>query len=184
MRSISRKAIPTRPRRKCATASKAICAAAPATTISSRASWPARARWEASYDGIPDRRADPAQGGLPLPHRRRHVYRRCRAAGADLRGVREIASRARQDQEDFHGSGKKILGGACGLYGRRSGGGEGGRPVGERVAVVIAESLAQARDAAELIEVDYEVLPAVVDPVRAKGAPPIHEAAPDNTCYV
>src|SRR6058998_586001 len=39
------------------------------------------------------------------------------------------------------------------------------RHVGERVAVVIAESLAQARDAAELIEVDYEVLPAVVDPV-------------------
>src|SRR5438270_9275795 len=58
------------------------------------------------------------------------------------------------------------------------------RHVGERVAVVVAESAAQARDAAELIEVDYEVLPAVVDPVRAKGAPPIHEAAPDNTCYV
>jgi len=33
------------------------------------------------------------------------------------------------------------------------------RHVGERVAVVIAESLAQARDAAELVEVDYEVLP-------------------------
>src|SRR5213592_4670108 len=58
------------------------------------------------------------------------------------------------------------------------------RHVGERVAVVIAESLAQARDAAELIEVDYEVLPVVVDPVKAKGAPAIHEAAPDNTCYV
>jgi len=58
------------------------------------------------------------------------------------------------------------------------------RHVGERVAVVIAESLAQARDAAELIEVDYEVLPAVVDPVKAKGAPAIHEAAPDNACYV
>src|SRR5256884_6188948 len=58
------------------------------------------------------------------------------------------------------------------------------RHVGERVAVVIAESLAQARDAAELIEVDYEVLPAVVDPVKARGAPAIHEAAPDNTCYV
>src|SRR2546423_14618290 len=58
------------------------------------------------------------------------------------------------------------------------------RHVGERVAVVIAESLAQARDAAELIEVDYDVLPAVVDPVKAKGATAIHEAAPDNTCYV
>jgi len=32
--------------------------------------------------------------------------------------------------------------------------------------------------------VDYEVLPAVVDPAKAKGAPAIHEAAPDNACYV
>src|SRR5882724_9000959 len=58
------------------------------------------------------------------------------------------------------------------------------RHVGERVAVVIAESLAQARDAAELVEVEYEVLPAVVDAAKAKGAPAIHEAAPDNSCYV
>src|SRR5437762_11425721 len=58
------------------------------------------------------------------------------------------------------------------------------RHVGERVAVVIAETAAQARDAAELIEVDYGTLPAVVDPVKAKGAPAIHEAAPDNACYV
>src|SRR5882762_6590592 len=58
------------------------------------------------------------------------------------------------------------------------------RHVGERVAVVVADSAAQARDAAELVEVDYEVLPAVVDPAKAKGAPAIHEAAPDNACYV
>src|SRR5215510_4770342 len=37
------------------------------------------------------------------------------------------------------------------------------RHVGDPVAVVIAESRNQAKDAAELIEVDYEVLPAVVD---------------------
>ena len=37
------------------------------------------------------------------------------------------------------------------------------RYVGDHVAVVIAESLAQARDAAEKVVVDYEVLPAVVD---------------------
>ncbi|TAK44590.1 MAG: xanthine dehydrogenase family protein molybdopterin-binding subunit, partial [Betaproteobacteria bacterium] len=57
---------------------------------------------------------------------------------------------------------------------------------GERVAVVIAETLAQARDAAELVDVDYETLPAVVDgaKARAKGAPVIHDIAPDNTCYV
>ncbi|HEX7054840.1 MAG TPA: xanthine dehydrogenase family protein molybdopterin-binding subunit [Burkholderiales bacterium] len=59
------------------------------------------------------------------------------------------------------------------------------RHVGERVAVVIAETAAQARDAAELVEVDYEVLPAVVDPAKARSAKPaLHEQAPDNTCYV
>jgi aerobic carbon-monoxide dehydrogenase large subunit len=58
------------------------------------------------------------------------------------------------------------------------------RHVGERVAVVIAESAAQARDAAELIEVDYQTLPAVVDAKKAQSSKPIHEIAPDNTCYV
>jgi carbon-monoxide dehydrogenase large subunit len=58
------------------------------------------------------------------------------------------------------------------------------RHVGERVAVVIAETLAQARDAAEKVEVDYEVLPAVVDPRKASASKGIHDIAPDNTCYV
>jgi carbon-monoxide dehydrogenase large subunit len=60
------------------------------------------------------------------------------------------------------------------------------RHVGERVAVVVAETLDQARDAAELVQVDYEVLPAVADGrlARAKGAPQLHENAPDNTCFV
>jgi len=60
------------------------------------------------------------------------------------------------------------------------------RYVGDQVAIVIAETEAQARDAAELVEVDYEVLPAVVDgaKARAKGAPQLHDIAPDNTCYV
>ena len=57
--------------------------------------------------------------------------------------------------------------------------------VGDAVAVVIADTLAQAKDAAEKVVVDYEVLPAVVDPGKAagKGAPLIHEAAPNNTIY-
>ena len=57
--------------------------------------------------------------------------------------------------------------------------------VGEPVAVVIAESLAQARDAAEKVEVDYGVLPAVVDPAAAQatGAPQIHDVAPKNTIF-
>ena len=60
------------------------------------------------------------------------------------------------------------------------------RYVGDHVAVVIAETLLQARDAAELVEVDYDVLPAVVDVAAARkpGAPAIHDIAPDNTCYV
>jgi carbon-monoxide dehydrogenase large subunit len=60
------------------------------------------------------------------------------------------------------------------------------RHVGERVAVVVAETLEQARDAAEMVQVDYEVLPAVADGrlARAKGAPQLHDIAPDNTCYV
>ena len=58
------------------------------------------------------------------------------------------------------------------------------RHVGERVAVVIADTAAQARDAAELIEVDYQPLPAVVSAAKAKSGPAIHEIAPDNTCYV
>src|SRR5215207_7998181 len=57
--------------------------------------------------------------------------------------------------------------------------------VGDPVAVVIADSLAEARDAAEQVNVEYEVLPAVADPAQAKrtGAPQIHEVAPKNTIY-
>ncbi len=59
------------------------------------------------------------------------------------------------------------------------------RYVGDHVALVIAETLAQAKDAAELIEVDYEVLPSVVNPIDAlkPGAPQIHDEAPGNKCY-
>jgi aerobic carbon-monoxide dehydrogenase large subunit len=57
--------------------------------------------------------------------------------------------------------------------------------VGDPVAVVIAETLAQAKDAAEKVDVDYEVLPAVADPAKAQGAgaPQIHDIAPNNTIY-
>jgi carbon-monoxide dehydrogenase large subunit len=60
------------------------------------------------------------------------------------------------------------------------------RYVGDHVAVVIAETLDQARDAAALVEVQYDVLEAVADPARAreKGAPAVHDIAPDNTCFV
>ena len=57
--------------------------------------------------------------------------------------------------------------------------------VGDAVAVVIADTLAQAKDAAEKVVVDYEPLSAVVDPTKAaqKGAPLIHDSAPNNTIY-
>src|SRR5438477_6857061 len=59
------------------------------------------------------------------------------------------------------------------------------RYVGDGIALVIAETPDQAKDAAELIEVDYDVLPAVVNPVEAlkSGAPQIHDGAPGNKCY-
>jgi aerobic carbon-monoxide dehydrogenase large subunit len=59
------------------------------------------------------------------------------------------------------------------------------RAVGERVAFVVAETLAQARDAAELIEVDYETLPAVIDVEDAvkPGAPALWDEAPNNVSF-
>jgi carbon-monoxide dehydrogenase large subunit len=59
------------------------------------------------------------------------------------------------------------------------------RYVGDHVALVIAETRDAAKDAAELIELDYEVLPAVVNVVDAlkPGAPQLHDEAPGNKCY-
>jgi carbon-monoxide dehydrogenase large subunit len=59
------------------------------------------------------------------------------------------------------------------------------RHVGDQVAVVIAETRNQARDAAELVEVDYEVLPSVVDTARAldPSSPEIHPEAPGNLIF-
>ncbi len=57
---------------------------------------------------------------------------------------------------------------------------------GDAVAVVIADSRAHAQDAAELVEVDYEPLPAVADVERAlePGAPLVHADLGTNECYV
>jgi len=56
---------------------------------------------------------------------------------------------------------------------------------GEAVAVVFAETAYQAEDAAELVEVDYEPLEAVVDVEAAirQGSPKVHEEIPDNIGY-
>lgn len=57
--------------------------------------------------------------------------------------------------------------------------------VGEVVAVVVAETRAQAEDAALLVEVDYEPLPVVVDMEKAlaPGAPEVHPTAPGNVAF-
>jgi carbon-monoxide dehydrogenase large subunit len=57
---------------------------------------------------------------------------------------------------------------------------------GDGVAVVIAESRALAKDAAELVDVTYEQLPATADVERAlaDGAPLVHEDLGTNECYV
>src|SRR5438552_15234903 len=59
------------------------------------------------------------------------------------------------------------------------------RCMGDAVAVVIAESPYAARDAADLVQVDYEPLEVVIDAVRATepGAPKLHDEAPDNVCF-
>ncbi|WP_341987577.1 xanthine dehydrogenase family protein molybdopterin-binding subunit [Azorhizobium sp. AG788] len=59
------------------------------------------------------------------------------------------------------------------------------RYVGDHVAVVIAETLNQAKDAAAAIVVDYDVLPAVAETGRARAAdaPQLHEVAPGNTAF-
>ncbi len=59
------------------------------------------------------------------------------------------------------------------------------RHVGDQVAVVIAESRQQAIEAAGLVDVDYEDLPAVVscDDAIAEGAPLVWDQAPQNTSF-
>ncbi len=59
------------------------------------------------------------------------------------------------------------------------------RYVGDHVAVVIADTYAQAKEAGELVEVDYEELPAAASLGKAltSGAPQVHDEAPGNLCY-
>jgi aerobic carbon-monoxide dehydrogenase large subunit len=58
------------------------------------------------------------------------------------------------------------------------------RHVGDPVAMIVAESLAEARNAAELVEVDYKPLPAVTGVVDAvkPGAPLLYDDVPENLC--
>jgi len=59
------------------------------------------------------------------------------------------------------------------------------RYVGDIVAVVVAESASLAYDAIDLIDVDYQPLPAVTDPEQAMkaGAPQLHDEVPGNQAF-
>src|SRR5438270_4492082 len=59
------------------------------------------------------------------------------------------------------------------------------RHAGEAVAMVVAESPYIARDAAELVDVDYQPLPAVVEGPKAmaRDAPQLHAEAPNNVSF-
>src|SRR5215468_3519924 len=59
------------------------------------------------------------------------------------------------------------------------------RYVGDPVAVVIADSLSAAKDAAEQVAVDWEVLPAITSTEKAgaSGAPQLHTGAPGNVAF-
>ncbi|MYZ50037.1 xanthine dehydrogenase family protein molybdopterin-binding subunit [Propylenella binzhouense] len=62
---------------------------------------------------------------------------------------------------------------------------ETARFVGQAVAVVVAETRGEARDAADAVEIEWEELPAIIDPLQAiaEGARQIHENAKSNLIY-
>ncbi|WP_027136147.1 xanthine dehydrogenase family protein molybdopterin-binding subunit [Geminicoccus roseus] len=59
------------------------------------------------------------------------------------------------------------------------------RHVGDQVAFVVAETIEQAKDAADLIMVDYDTKPAVADMLKAiePGAPLVHDSTSSNLCF-
>src|SRR5947207_3921095 len=61
---------------------------------------------------------------------------------------------------------------------------ERARYVGDPVAMVVAETLAQAEDAAEWVRIDYEPLPSVTSTAEAVGGPPVWDECPDNVSNV
>src|ERR687898_363802 len=60
------------------------------------------------------------------------------------------------------------------------------RYVGDHVAMVVAETVEQAKNAAEAVVVDYDVHPALVsvaDAAKKQSGVTLHDEAPDNQCY-
>ncbi len=133
-----------------------------------------------------------------LPRQTHGVFVRSPHAHARLRAIDTAAARAAEGVlAVFTGADLAGIGGLpCGWQINSIGGAPMKEPrhpvlaegkvnhVGDQIALVVAETRAQAKAAAELVEVDYEVLPAVADTATAAGAKPaIHDVAPDNVCY-
>jgi aerobic carbon-monoxide dehydrogenase large subunit len=58
------------------------------------------------------------------------------------------------------------------------------RHVGDPIVAVIADSLEQAKNAADMVAIDYQDLPVVINmPAALKGGATVHDAAPDNMCF-
>ena len=121
----------------------------------------------------------------PYPHAR--IVSVDKSAALAMPGVVAVYSGA-----DMVSAGAKPIPGTAGFP--RTGGAPGATPprhclahertrfVGEAIAVVVADTLQQARDAAEAVVVDYEELPMVVTlaGALAAGAPVVCDDAPDN----
>ncbi len=97
-------------------------------------------------------------------------------AARAMPGVAAVITAADLDLEDMPPEGNGPAGMARPLLAR-----DEVNYAGEAVAMVLAETREQALDAAELVEVDYDPLPVVIDPERAAEGPPlVHEAAGTN----
>ncbi|MBJ2154786.1 xanthine dehydrogenase family protein molybdopterin-binding subunit [Variovorax sp. IB41] len=121
----------------------------------------------------------------PYPHAR--IVSIDTSTAAAMPGVLRVVTGA-----EMAAAGVKPMPGAAGF--KRADGGDSASPpryamasertrfVGEAVAAVIAETVQQARDAAEAVMVDYEDLPMVVDlaGATAEGAPQVCEEASGN----
>ena len=122
-------------------------------------------------------------------------------AHALIRGIDSAKARALPGVVAvFTGAEFNVLTGTMPFGGGEGGGGQPGqvtietspieatrvRHVGQAVAVVVAESSYIARDALDLIEIEYEALPTVTDMVAAlePGAPLVYDNVPNNIGYV
>ena len=123
------------------------------------------------------------------------VFLRANVAHANLRSVDTVAAKAAPGVVAvFTGDDLEGVGGVpCGFAPDGGPMNEPPRPVlaqgkvrfvGDMVALVVAETLEQAKDAAELIAPDYEELPAAISmkEAQAEGAPRLHDL-PDNSCF-